>query len=106
MCWSMRSRWWRNARPRSRLSGWGPVGLNGLRRVIMRAPRTGILLSFVCLAALVGSAGAQDSMPYLAFSSPEMTQAEMTRADVKAGVATASNEPPADLTSRRLSGLD
>src|SRR4029077_1316553 len=74
----------------------GLVGLNGLRRVIMLASPTTILLCFACLAAIVGPASAQDMMRYLDLSSPDMTEAEMTRADVEATLAAADKEHPAD----------
>jgi uncharacterized protein YjbI with pentapeptide repeats len=38
--------------------------------------------------------------------SPEMTSAEMTRADVEAVIAAATSDQPADFTGKKLSGLD
>ena len=55
--------------------------------------------------APIGSALAQDMMPGVDLSSPDMTSAEMTRGDVQAVLA-ATGGHPADLSGKRLSGLD
>jgi uncharacterized protein YjbI with pentapeptide repeats len=49
---------------------------------------------------------AQDMMKDLDLSSPDMTEAELSREDVMAALADASAEKPADFTGKRLNGLD
>ena len=62
--------------------------------------------AIVLVAALAGEAAAQDMLRHVDLSSPQMTEAEMTRDEVLAALAAASPERPADLGGKRLSGLD
>jgi uncharacterized protein YjbI with pentapeptide repeats len=57
------------------------------------------------VSALIVSSGSlgQDMMRHVDLASPEMTQAEVTRADVEILI---QNGAPVDLSNRRLSGLD
>src|SRR6476620_12451797 len=48
-------------------------------------------------------AAAQDMMRHIDLTSPEMTSAEMTRADVEAVIAAATSDQPADFTGKKLS---
>jgi uncharacterized protein YjbI with pentapeptide repeats len=62
-------------------------------------------LLLLLLVGLACPAQAQDMMRGLDLTSPAMTQAEMSRADVVAALAAARGKP-LDLTGKRLSGLD
>ena len=64
------------------------------------------LLALAIAAALVLPAQAQDPMRGLDLTSPDMTTAEMTRAQVEAALKGAPGGHGADLTGKRLSGLD
>ena len=57
-----------------------------------------------CLAATWYGAAAQDMLQYLDLNSPDMTRAEMTRADVEAMIK-ASQGKPLDLSGKRFRGL-
>jgi hypothetical protein len=52
------------------------------------------------------AASAQDMLRYVDLTSPAMTTAEMTRADVEGTIAKASASAPADFSGKRLNGLD
>src|SRR5215207_2288287 len=73
------------------------------------APKTGTYMLAVraifAFSALIVSSGSlgQDMMRHVDLTSPEMTQAEVTRADVEILI---QNSAPVDLSNRRLSGLD
>ncbi|MEO1160237.1 MAG: hypothetical protein AAFW74_07235 [Pseudomonadota bacterium] len=65
-----------------------------------------LVLTFALLLAWPAMSLAQSPLQHVDLTSPDMTQAEMTREDVMAALASASSEQPADFTRRRLSGLD
>src|SRR5512132_3366311 len=54
----------------------------------------------------VAPAAAQNMMQHVDLASPEMTAAEMTRAEVEAVIGAATSTRPADFTGKKLSGLD
>ena len=58
------------------------------------------------LGLVTTTATAQDMMRDVDLSSPGMVSAEMTRGEVEAALAAATNAAPADFTGKRLSGLD
>ena len=70
-------------------------------------------LASLCTAALgmfglvmATPAAAQNMMQHVDLTSPAMTAAEMTRAEVEAVIAAATSTQPADFTGKKLSGLD
>src|SRR4051794_25927974 len=65
-------------------------------------PAVRAIFAFSALIVSSGSLG-QDMMRHVDLASPEMTQAEVTRADVEILI---QNGAPVDLSNRRLSGLD
>ena len=74
------------------------------RRLALRLMEGLLALAFVAGPACV--ADAQDPMRGLDLSSPDMTVAEMTRAEVEAALKAARGGERADFTGKRLSGLD
>lgn len=69
----------------------------------------GVTRSLVAGAVLFAQASepaAQDLMDHVDMSSPEMTEAELTRDELLSILANASSALPVDLRSKRLSGLN
>ena len=58
------------------------------------------------MVAFLGPTSAQDLIDLVDMSTPEMTEAQLTRAEVVAILEQATEESPADFTKHRLSGLD
>ena len=63
-------------------------------------------LAAALLAALPVATLGQDMMRHVNLSSPAMTEAELTRAQVEARLAAATADKPADFTNASLNGLD
>jgi uncharacterized protein YjbI with pentapeptide repeats len=64
------------------------------------------ILSLIAAAAIWNCAAAQDMLQHLDLNAPGMTEAEMTRAEVEVLLQAASEGRPADLSRKRLNGLD
>jgi len=79
-------------------TAWLPVSKLAMTRM---ARAIALLLSLSAVAAT-----AQDMMRDLDLASPDMVLADLTRADVAAAVARATEAAPADFTGKRLSNLD
>ncbi len=65
-----------------------------------------LMTSLLASASMHGPAVAQDPLSVVDLESPEMSEAEMTRADVEKILDAATPDKPADFTAKRLSGLD
>lgn len=74
----------------------------GVREILIRL----VLPAATMLMIIAGPVSAQDMMKGLDLSSPEMTEAEMTRDDVEAELAATADGQPLDLTGKRLNGVD
>ncbi|MAP19239.1 MAG: hypothetical protein CL626_09520 [Aurantimonas sp.] len=76
------------------------------RRHVRPAVFSLILFILLAVSLLVVPASGQDMMRGLDLTSPRMTAAAMTRAEVEALLARATNAAPADLSRAELNGLD
>nr|WP_322596966.1 pentapeptide repeat-containing protein [Bradyrhizobium sp. SEMIA] len=65
-----------------------------------------VVLTALGVVLAAQAANAQDMMRDVDLTSPAMTSAEMSRAEVETMLAGASAAAPADFTGKRLSGLD
>jgi uncharacterized protein YjbI with pentapeptide repeats len=65
-----------------------------------------VVFAGVLLSIASGSAATQDMMRHIDLTSPEMTSAETTRAEIDAMIVAATPGRPLDLTGKKLSGLD
>ena len=75
------------------------------RRHVRPAVFSLILFILLAVSLLVVPASGQDMMRGLDLTSPRMTEAAMTRAEVKALLARATKAEPADLSRAELNGL-
>ena len=65
-----------------------------------------IVLATLLAATVPPLAAAQEMLRYFDLKSDEFTKADMTRIEVEAALAAANPARPADLSARRLNGLD
>jgi uncharacterized protein YjbI with pentapeptide repeats len=65
-----------------------------------------LILLLALLMAPAGTTLAQGMMQHVDLSSPKMSEAELSRAEVEAILAAATADRPADLTDKSLNGLD
>ena len=83
----------------SLVNNWGQLRKSHLRSLSV----SGLVTAMMVFSSLTR---AQDLIDMVDMSTPEMTEAQLTRTEVVAILEQATEESPADFTNHRLSGLD